>query len=605
MPKDQDLLDALYRSRDIQLQRIQNISQQINWVNLSSIIFLLVFIGITLGEDFIPSDWEDAMTQLNEWNRDYDDLSLQLGNVCYEDFNRFSQLENTPRLASNFGFYDCCIFIGDTLQDYSEDMNAQERTGQKKQKTEQNELPNANLRDSDRLRNLFYEYLDTKLQLRHPSLVNQLDSIQIYCQELSVNLQRNQNGLLDTYAKIQIYINLPTYPDSLSKQDSLILNDLRLRLPDQLGGLKSNYESLKDTLYRLATERPFLRTIGENVLFDTLSLQSVLLDTSLLNTPQTLESQIDSTQLTQLKAELNAKIPSLDTMVQRLGERRDTLKNQALIQNWLQLRNLGRERFLDWKLIAYRKLREGTIVRKWQEALGKLRPIDYERMMKHLRDSMSTDVGFEKMRQSINFYIKNKTDQDKQGVPERIETEIFGFKFNLSREVIALLLLLMPLLTAIGFVGIRFINFERRAAELIVIELDKEIEAEFSKDTNKGQLARSNLYFDDDDFFKRGIKATQGWWANFERNLVDFYLENPEFYRNLGQNFAIMLLLLYLLLSKWKNLILYNQSYLFWGIVILILSGVLFSLPLKRLLFTPYYVQLRKKLRPSTESPEG
>jgi len=81
-----EILDALYRSREILLANIQLISQQTIQFVLGVLIFLLLLSGLVFSEEFKPSSWEASSKLMKKWQKQLGEDIRYLYDLPYADF---------------------------------------------------------------------------------------------------------------------------------------------------------------------------------------------------------------------------------------------------------------------------------------------------------------------------------------------------------------------------------------------------------------------------------------------------------------------------------------------------------------------------------------
>lgn len=80
------LLEGLYNSREVLIEKVKDISGQIRQLNAGSVLFLLFFTAIIFKEDFKISSWEKASTTLKSWKKNYGKDIKHLSLLSYQDF---------------------------------------------------------------------------------------------------------------------------------------------------------------------------------------------------------------------------------------------------------------------------------------------------------------------------------------------------------------------------------------------------------------------------------------------------------------------------------------------------------------------------------------
>ncbi|OJJ21579.1 hypothetical protein BKI52_13640 [marine bacterium AO1-C] len=88
-PIDQDkILDGLYRSRDILINNIKELTLQIRQFNIGAVLFLIVFAALIFNENFKPSSWQKAHDTLLAWKTSHGSNIKFLSSVSYRQFQQ-------------------------------------------------------------------------------------------------------------------------------------------------------------------------------------------------------------------------------------------------------------------------------------------------------------------------------------------------------------------------------------------------------------------------------------------------------------------------------------------------------------------------------------
>ncbi|HAS44447.1 MAG TPA: hypothetical protein DCS93_28470 [Microscillaceae bacterium] len=88
-PVDQDkILDGLYRSRDILINNIKELTLQIRQFNIGAVLFLIVFTALIFNENFKPSSWQKAHDTLLNWKKTHGGKIKFLSSVTYRHFQQ-------------------------------------------------------------------------------------------------------------------------------------------------------------------------------------------------------------------------------------------------------------------------------------------------------------------------------------------------------------------------------------------------------------------------------------------------------------------------------------------------------------------------------------
>lgn len=126
------LLEGLYNSREVLIDKVKDISGQIRQLNAGSVLFLLFFTAIIFKEDFKISSWEKASTTLKGWKSTYGKDIKYLSPLSYQDFLQsedslfattrsflLKSIEEKVSQSNPMSFYQNQLNKGFSLQDLS------------------------------------------------------------------------------------------------------------------------------------------------------------------------------------------------------------------------------------------------------------------------------------------------------------------------------------------------------------------------------------------------------------------------------------------------------------------------------------------------------
>ena len=88
-PGNEDkILDGLYRSREILINNIKELSLQIRQFNIGAVLFLLVFAALIFNENFKPSSWQKTNEAMLAWKAAHGKHLKFLSTVSYRHFEQ-------------------------------------------------------------------------------------------------------------------------------------------------------------------------------------------------------------------------------------------------------------------------------------------------------------------------------------------------------------------------------------------------------------------------------------------------------------------------------------------------------------------------------------
>lgn len=108
-PEDKtQLLEGLYKSREILIAKVKEVSKQIRQLDVGALLFLLIFASLIYDEEFKPSKWKEAKKQFNDWIKDHyssteTKSSVNKDKVSYFEFRDSSTYDDRKRILN---FYD-------------------------------------------------------------------------------------------------------------------------------------------------------------------------------------------------------------------------------------------------------------------------------------------------------------------------------------------------------------------------------------------------------------------------------------------------------------------------------------------------------------------
>lgn len=514
--KKEQLLDGLYRSRDVLMNKIDKKSQQIRQIYTRALLFLLVFSALIFNRDFKPSAWQTASELLTHWEQVYG--KGYLSDVTYREF-----------------------------------LNSQDSITRAKR------LKIIQLMDSSASGNspMLTYYNQTKEGVH-------LDSLAPIQKQLT-NLSSYQNQIVVDSAKL---IKL-ALPDSLPKLDSMLKQLEENKKNDTIA------TSQAATSKRIATvksQQEHLKTQAEG-----LSYNIRVKDSSRKAQLALLEKQypaikiwVDETKPVKIQIDsLQAKFTRLrnsDEITPWLAIDKKSPSWKWKYKTWKILSSSGKKnpvkaatgkKDTTKKRKSIAKKDTIQIIAKWQAIFKVLTRKDQNTINQKV---IKPDSLFAFNEREIKKHILTaKSKQEKMTAPT---AEISSTKIPLPIKQI---LLILPLMYAGLLLIMQLINLKRSSLEIRTTEVEKCI-----KDHLDGEdLVRSNIFGDE-------ITDGRGNWSYIKKlQFTLLFKNNPTYYKDAFFILVSFLLFIYAM-YKWSLLLKFNPQLLNWGIGIATFSLILY-----------------------------
>ncbi|EAY25584.1 hypothetical protein [Microscilla marina] len=527
----EQLLDGLYRSREVLMGRIDKKSLQIKQTYTRAILFLVVFLALIFNRDFKPSAWQKANDMLTQWEHVYG--KGYLDKVTYREFlNSQDSITRVKRL-------NIMQLIDSTASDDSPMLTYYNQT---KKGFHLDSLPSIQKQLEDLVANQ-----------------NQIDEDSAELSKLA--LSDSLPKLDSTIKQLETVAANDTVPESKAKQLLKATKAIKQLLNTQAEGLYYNMR-VKDSASKAGLVRLKRQYRAIQIWVDEKMPVGV---------------QIDSVQ------SKFTKLKHSDEITPWLAIDKESPSWKWKYKTWKILNTFSKKRVAKKKekptpdpalmrtsVKDTKKLKEVPqlpkgalkadtikIISQWQAIFKVLTEKDRNKITRKI---IKPDSLFTFNQQEVKKYmITAKSKQEKMAAPT---AEISSTKIPLPIKQV---LLVLPLMYAGLLLFLQMVNLKRSSLEIRTTEVEKCIKEHLGGE----DLVRSNIFGDE-------ITSGRGNWSYIKKfQFALLFKNNPTYYKD-GFFILVSFLLFLYAMYKWALLLQYNPQLINWGIGIAVFSLVLY-----------------------------
>ncbi|WP_299461126.1 hypothetical protein [uncultured Microscilla sp.] len=527
----EQLLDGLYRSREVLMGRIDKKSLQIKQTYTRAILFLVVFLALIFNRDFKPSAWQKANDMLTQWEHVYG--KGYLDKVTYREFlNSQNSMTRVKRL-------NIMQLIDSTASDDSPMLTYYNQT---KKGFHLDSLPS--------------------IQKQLEDLVANQNQIEEDSAELSkLALSDSLPKLDSTIKQLETVAANDTVPESKAKQLLKATKAIKRLLNTQAEGLYYNMK-VKDSASKAGLARLKRQYRAIQIWVDEKMPVGVQVDS--------IQSKFTklkhSDEITPWLA-IGKDSPSwkwkyktwkiLNTFSKkRVGKKEEKPKP---VQELMRTSVKDTKKLKEVPQLAKGALKADTIkiIAQWQAIFKVLTEKDRNKITQKI---IKPDSLFTFNKQEVKKYmIIAKSKQEKMAAPT---AEISSTKIPLPIKQV---LLVLPLMYAGLLLFLQMVNLKRSSLEIRTTEVEKCIKEHLGGE----DLVRANIFGDE-------ITDGRGNWSYIKKfQFTLLFKNNPTYYKD-GFFILVSFLLFLYAMYKWALLLKYNPQLINWGIGIAMFSFILY-----------------------------
>lgn len=530
------LLDGLYRSREVLMNRIDKKSLQIKQTYTRAILFLVVFLALIFNRDFKPSAWQKASDMLTKWEQVYG--KGYLDKVTYREF--LNSQDSITRVKRRH----ILSLMDSTASDDSPMLTYYNQT---KKGFHLDSLPSIQKQLEDLLSNQHQIEEDSTelLKLALPDSLPKLDS---------------------SIRQLETVLANDTVPESTTKTEQLLkaTQAIKQSLKTQADGLAYNIR-IKDSV----NNAELTRLKG---LYGAIKIW--------VEDKMPLGVQIDSIQSKFNKLKSSEEITPWLAVDKNAPEWKWKYKTWKVL-NILPAKNKAKKGQMSetpatdkkalspnakdtQKLKQPKQLKKGTlkadtikIISQWQAIFKVLTEKDRNKITQKV---IKPDSLFVFNQQEVKKHIATaKSKQEKMAAPT---AEISSTKIPLPIKQV---LLVLPLMYAGLLLFLQMVNLKRNSLEIRTTEVEKCIKEHLGGE----DLVRANVFGDE-------ITSGRDNWSYIKKfQFTLLFKNNPTYYKDAFFILVSFLLFLYAM-YKWTLLLANNPQLINWGIGIAVFSFILY-----------------------------
>lgn len=532
----EQLLDGLYRSREVLMSRIDKKSLQIKQTYTRAILFLVVFLALIFNRDFKPSAWQKANDMLTKWEQLY--AKRYLDKVTYREFlNSQDSATRTKRM-------NILQLMDSTAADDSPMLTYYHQT---KKGFHLDSLPAIQKQLEDLLSNQ-HQIEEDSSELTKLALPDSLPKLDSSIQQLETVLAND------------------TVPETRTKTEQVLkaTKAIKQLLKTQAEGLSYNIRvkdsTSKAELMRLKNQYGAIKIwVNEQmpvgVQVDSIQSKFNKLKNSKEITPWLAIDKKSPEWKWKYKTWKILNIPRSKTKKTATQPSPTPPSSQKL----LQTNATDTHKIKEAKQLKKGVLKADTIkiISQWQAIFKVLTEKDRNTITQKI---IKPDSLFAFNQQEVKKHIITaKSKQEKMAAPT---AEISSTKIPLPIKQV---LLVLPLMYAGLLLFLQMVNLKRSSLEIRTTEVEKCIKEHLGGE----DLVRSNVFGDE-------ITDGRDNWSYIKKfQFTLLFKNNPTYYKDAFFILVSFLLFLYAM-YKWALLLTNNPQLLNWGIGIATFSFILY-----------------------------